>query len=389
MATPRRNDHERWLHELTSLPTAAGREDRVVRWIGEWASARGRKDKLALKPDRHGNLVISIRPSHRRTGAQRPIYFAAHMDHPAFVVREAIDTLTVLAEFRGGVSDSYFKGSRVLLQRAVGSAGKPRRGVVGALESVPDKQNYGANDGAKLARVTFFEPGEASPGDVMTWDVGPARVEGDRFQAPACDDLAGVAAAVSTLDAVLRLPRAKRPDVRLILTRAEEIGFVGAIAACKARTIPRDAMIVALENSKAYAESPVGKGPIVRVGDFTSTFDPDLTYRISRIAQRVAGKDSSFKWQRKLMPGGTCEASAYQTFGYVATCVCLPLGNYHNMNESTGHIDAETISLSDYHALVRLLVSIATDLPDPALAPPLRDRLNDLFSRRKAVLAER
>lgn len=386
MATLRQTDHERWLHELTSLPTAAGREDRVERWIGEWASARGRKDKLTIKPDRHGNLVISIRSSHRTTGKQRPIYFAAHMDHPAFVVREVIDTLTLLAEFRGGVSDSYFKGARVLLHH---NGAKPRRGVVGSLESVPDKQNYGANDGAKLARVTFFEPGEASPGDVVAWDVGPARAEGDRFQAPACDDLAGVAAAVSALDAVLRLPRAKRPDLRLILTRAEEIGFVGAIAACKARTIQRDAFIVALENSKSYPESPIGKGPIVRVGDFTSTFDPDLTYRISRIAQRIAGKDPSFKWQRKLMPGGTCEASAYQTFGYVATCVCLPLGNYHNMNESTGHIDAETISLSDYHALVRLLVSIATDLPDPALAPPLRDRLNDLFARRKAVLTER
>src|SRR5262249_28784735 len=138
-------------------------------------------------------------------------------------------------------------------------------------------------------------------------------------------------------------------DVRVLLTRAEEVGFVGAIAACKNRTVPRKSRLIALENSKSFSESPIGAGPIVRVGDRTSTFDPDLTFRISKIAEQLAARDASFKWQRKLMPGGTCEASAYQSYGFISTCVCLPLGNYHNMNEATGKIDAETISLSDFY----------------------------------------
>ena len=113
----------------------------------------------------------------------------------------------------------------------------------------------------------------------------------------------------------------------MLLTRGEEVGFLGAIGACKAGTIPRAGRIIALENSKSFAESPIGSGPIVRVGDRTSTFDPDLTYRIGRIAADITAADSTFRWQRKLMPGGTCEASAYQAYGYTATCLCLPLGN--------------------------------------------------------------
>ncbi|MEZ6210536.1 MAG: hypothetical protein R3B46_04715 [Phycisphaerales bacterium] len=31
---------EQWLLELTSIPTAAGREDRVIAWIREWVGGR-------------------------------------------------------------------------------------------------------------------------------------------------------------------------------------------------------------------------------------------------------------------------------------------------------------------------------------------------------------
>jgi endoglucanase len=178
----------------------------------------------------------------------------------------------------------------------------------------------------------------------------------------------------------------RKRDIRLLLTRAEEGGFIGAIAACKIGTIPPRARLIALENSRSFAESPIGGGPIVRVGDATSTFDPDLTYRCGKIAQQLASADPSFKYQRKLMPGGTCEASAYQAYGYTATCLCLPLGNYHNMNQTTGRIDSEHISLTDYDGLVRLLVAIDRGLDDPSLALPLRDRLDELFAHRRSVL---
>jgi endoglucanase len=217
------------------------------------------------------------------------------------------------------------------------------------------------------------------------WDVGPARIKGDRLLAPACDDVAGVAAALAAYDAMGRV----RTDVRLLFTRAEEIGFIGAIAAAKAGLIPRKARLICLENSRSYAESPIGGGPIVRVGDYTSTFDPDLTYRVGRVAAALAEKDKSFRYQRRLMPGGTCEASAFQAYGYTATCLCLPLGNYHNMNEAARggpRIDAETISIRDFDGLVRLLVAVAQQLDVPGKSPSLVQRLDELFATRGGVL---
>lgn len=383
---PSSKKHQDWLLELTAIPTASGREERVVAWVERWAASR----QLAVEPDAAGNLTIRRPGAASAAEAGRPIYFTAHMDHPAFVVIEQLDARRVRAEFRGSVHEKFFTDAAVLLHHGEET---PRRGRVIAFDNRPDKDNYGGNDGDKYLIIAFESDVNASAGDVLTWDTGAARIEGDRLFTPACDDLAGLAAAISAYDMLLDAPTpdagaggAVPADVRLLLTRAEEFGFVGAIAAMKLGTIPAGSRLIALENSKSFAESPIGGGPIVRVGDLTSTFDPGLTYRVGRIAQQIAAEDPAFKFQRKLMAGGTCEASVYQAYGQEATCVCLPLGNYHNMNDATGKIDAETISLGDYHGLVRLLARVALWLDDPAKAPDLRTRLEGLYERRRRVL---
>jgi putative aminopeptidase FrvX len=282
--------------------------------------------------------------------------------------------------------------------------GKTVKGRVVALDP-PREDRW-----ARRTTIAFARPIDARPGDVITWDTWPASIVGDRLYAPGCDDLAGVAAALGAFDSLLggnsksgnqeiRKSRNKGQaqahpaqlrgaDIRVLLTRAEEVGFIGAIGACKSRLIPKNARLICLENSKSFADSPIGGGPIVRVGDKTATFDSDLTYRVGQIAQALAAADPKFKWQRKLMPGGTCEATAFVSFGYAATCLCLPLGNYHNMNEATGKIDAETISLSDHDGLIRLLVAIGQSLDDPNQAPPFMARLEGLFAGRKGLLEE-
>jgi endoglucanase len=192
-----------------------------------------------------------------------------------------------------------------------------------------------------------------------------------------------VAAALCALDL---LKGSQRDGVRVLLTRAEEVGLIGAIGACSSGVIARNARIVALECSKSFADSPIGGGPIVRVGDRTSTFDPELTYQVGRVAAGIAAGDGGFKWQRCLMPGGTCEATAYQAFGYAATCLCLPLGNYHNMNESKGKIDSEWVSVSDFEGLVRLLVAIARDWGGVSAGSGLRVRLAGLLKSRRGLV---
>ncbi|MEX0652909.1 MAG: M20/M25/M40 family metallo-hydrolase [Phycisphaeraceae bacterium] len=363
--------HEKYLRELTSLPTAAGREGRVIAWVEAWAQRHAAP--VRLRRDRYGNLMLTRKGGPR---SDRPVVFAAHLDHPAFVVSKASDGREVQATFRGGVASSYFKGTSVRLHRAAGGA------VAGRVTALHEEE--AGRD--KRVTVRLDEATAVEPGDVITWAIPPAKVQGDRLHAPACDDLAGVAAAIAAFEQLLREKAAG--DVRVLLTRAEEIGFIGAMAACRSRIMPKGSRIVALENSRSFEDSPIAGGPIVRVGDRTSTFDPDLTYRVGKLAERLAADDVQFKWQRKLMPGGTCEASAYQALGYTATCICLPLGNYHNMNERTGRIDAEVISLADYHALVRLLVAAGTSLDDPGRSPGLKQRLDELFAQRQAVLGE-
>ncbi|MCX5662761.1 MAG: hypothetical protein NTW19_24025 [Planctomycetota bacterium] len=368
--------HRDWLLEITSLPTASGREDRVEAWVRRWAK---RHPSIEILADASGNLTVQ----RRGAASANPIYFTAHMDHPAFVVTELLDARRVRAEFRGTVHEKYFAGAAVVLYHADLPA---QPGKVVDFDNRPDKDNFGGNDSDKYLVIAFERDVVAAAGDVLTWDVGQARIEGDRLFTPACDDLAGLAAAISAYDTLLADPAQDGVDVRLLLTRAEEFGFIGAIAAMKHGTVPRGARVIALENSKSFPESPIGGGPIVRVGDFTSTFDPGLTYRVGKIAQQVAAEDASFRFQRKLMAGGTCEASVYQSYGHTATCICLPLGNYHNMNEPEGRIEAETISVNDYHGLVRLLVQVARWLDDAKKAPDLRERFDGLYERRKRVL---
>ncbi len=376
----------RWLLELTGLPTAAGCERHVIQWVHRWAAER---PGIAISTDAHGNLMLE------RSGdaggpaaATRPelILFTAHMDHPAFVVSEpAHDSPELRAEFRGGVLEAFFQGSAVLLHRGR----RPLRGRVTHYQP-PDPQRE--HDG--IATIRFDSPITAEAGDILTWDLPAPRIRGDRLYAPACDDLAAVAAALAALD---RLGEAAwHRNVRVLLTRAEEVGFIGAMAACHNRFIPPRARVIALENSRSFRESPIGAGPIVRVGDRTSTFDPDLTHRLGQIAEQLSAERPDFKWQRKLMAGGTCEATAFQQLGHTATCLCLPLGNYHNMADRgrqhaprPPRIAAETISLNDYFNLIHLLTAIAHQLDATDTLPPLRTRLDALYTRRIGLLSGR
>ncbi len=369
-ATTLRAPERRALLELTGLPTAAGREDRVIAWIERWAK---RRRQVELKRDEFGNMLL------QRVGArgQKPIVFTAHLDHPAFVVN-LLAGPQVGAEFRGGVEERYFQGASVVLHHGDGPAQRGR---------IVSVQNRRAKDEDRRVVVRFDAPPTASIADVLTWDLPEPQVRDGHLHAPAVDDLAGVAAALAAFDRLLKSRRKRPADVRVLLTRAEEVGFVGAIAACRSGLIPAQARLVALEMSRSFAESPIGAGPIVRVGDRTSTFDPGLTYDVARIAQSLADRDPAFRWQRRLMPGGTCEATAYQTYGFTSTCLCLPLGNYHNMNEHTQRVAPEVISIKDYAHLVALLVEVGRGLENQQRKAALRTRLDRLFDQRRALLS--
>ncbi len=406
-----RETHLRWLLELTQIPTAAGREWRVVDWLTRWAAAR---PDLALTPDAAGNLTIMPRSPWGSGGP--PLLITAHLDHPAFVVDRVVAPTIVELAFRGGVMEGYFEQAAVVIHTG-GRDGVPGRRVRAMLTGVCSPK--GAPFTQYLAEIVHDDSHDdelsVRIGDVATWDLPPAEIDAQGIvHTHACDDLAAAAAAVSAFE-VLRSAHAageKSEDVRLLFTRSEEIGFTGAIAACKLGTIPDGSRVLALENSRSFADSPIGAGPIVRVGDRMSIFDPKLTAACARRAEELAGAPATpastqrsgppgkWQWQRKLMAGGSCEATVFCAFGHQATCLCLPLGNYHNMSHlaevqagthdraalGPPRVAREFIHRDDYFGLIDLLVAIGRDLPAADPAMPIIEKL---YVKHAAVLEER
>jgi putative aminopeptidase FrvX len=381
-----RRAREKWLLELTATPTAAGCEQLVMRWIERWVAARR---NLALSRDGAGNLLISRasrsrrRPT-RRAGAPEPLFITAHLDHPAFVVLAVREREAVL-EFRGGVHDPYFDRARIQIHTQDGTV---RRARIVSLD--PEARPF-----KTVVATLDTGAGAVAPGDVGRWVFGGAakvpRISGGLLHTYACDDLAGVVAALSAFDIIRR--RRGLEHVGLLFTRAEEVGFIGAIAACQRRSVPKNARLICLETSRSFADSPIGGGPIVRVGDRSSVFEPTLTNTVSALVQAHADATPGFRWQRKLMPGGTCEATTFSVYGYRSTCLCLPLGNYHNMVDIDGvtagtrpaRTGPEFISLDDFHGLVETLVLCATQL-DRGARTSLRDRMEGLMREYGGVL---
>ena len=363
--TAQRKKHLQWLCELTAIPTAAGKEDRVIAWVRAWAKKR---TNLKLSADKAGNLILRPRAKSKNRGVH-PVYITAHLDHPAFVVRcinsrRNKNSGTVELEFRGGVQNPYFDKAKIII---FDQDDKPHRATIFRLDSKAKP--------FKIAHARLNKKTEAiRPGDVGRWAFSgkgaTPTIDKGILHTPACDDLAAVAVALATLDVLHR--RKSMEHVGVLLTRAEEIGFIGAIAACKARSVPRSSRLICLENSRSYPESPIGAGPIVRVGDRISVFDPRLTNRISLIMGEYAKRNPRYKWQRKLMPGGACEATTFSTYGYESTCLCLPLGNYHNMRDvdsvlagkRPAKVGPEYISVDDYHGLIEMLIISITQLDD-------------------------
>ncbi len=364
---------------LTGLPTAAGCEDRVIEWVTEWV---GQRRTLGLRRDGAGNLVITVR---RAPESAKPIFITAHLDHPAFVVRRCLDERTVELEFRGGVHDPYFNDAVIEI---FDGAGMRHRAAVTRLD--PHARPF------KRVVASLRKPSPVAPGDVARWALrgrgAKPTIAAGHLYAPACDDLAGVAAALCTLD-VLRT-RSSGARVGVLLTRAEEIGFLGAIAACKRRTVPRRARLICLENSRSYPESPIDAGPILRVGDKLSVFSPALTNRLSLLLTEYQRDNPRFKAQRKLMPGGTCEASTFSAYGYESTCLCLPMGNYHNMLDIDGVLAGarpartgpEYISMADFHGLIELLVHFARRLDSPRTRG-ITDLMEDRYRKHGRLLS--
>ncbi|MBE7462725.1 MAG: hypothetical protein HS116_04430 [Planctomycetes bacterium] len=344
-AHPRLNAWLKLAQGLLECPTAALREDLPAAHVAAFAHAR---PALFLKRDAVGNLLVGY-PGNG-AGAKAPIVLVAHLDHPGFWI-EAIRGRTVELLFKGGVRlEHAVKGAPLAFYRR----GEAKPTGFGKLE-----KSIGAN-GRVVSATARIERGTAECGGFTMWDFPGFSVRGGKIVSRCCDDLLGAAAAMCVLD---ELARSKPKGVAAwgLFTRAEEIGFYGALWAVKERWIPREARVISLECSRALAVAPQGAGPVVRVGDSASLFDPPFTEALRQACVRVQKEDPSFLYQRKLMDGGACEATAFCSAGYRSSGICVPLGNYHNQTGLDGGkkgIGPESVAVSDFAGEVRLLLEL-------------------------------
>ena len=304
-------------------PTAPFHEGRVRAAIASLLSAC---PHVETKTDEFGNLIAHYTNPAAGAGREAPTAghryaFCAHMDHPGWV-QPADDGAPW--RFLGGVPADYQSANR--------------------------------------EHIKSFD-------DFAMWDLPECEVRDERIHSRACDDLIGCAVIVSAIERVEQAGFSG--ECYGLFTRAEEVGFAGAIAMAGSGWLREAGLtVISLETSAERPPAKMGEGPIVRVGDKTSIFDGTVAAELA-----AAAADAGITVQRCLMSGGTCEATPFRLYGIRCGALCVALGNYHNCAPDR-LIDSEFVSVADVEGLTALCAELV--LRGPALADPdaaLRARL--------------
>ena len=371
-----------FLRDLFSQPTSPFRESLVV--------ARVRKEldgaKVPYFLDAIGNIVVGTQSEKEylkllRTPSKEPLRVViAHLDHPGFHGVEWLAADRLKIKWHGGSPISHLEGASVWIADASGFLdlkGKMTQVTMmatGRPAIVHAQITFHGTD----ARSRFSDAKRLFGGFGFR---APVWEEGSLLYTKAADDLGGVFAIVSTAIDIWtdKKQRKERASFIGLLTRAEEVGFIGAIAHFNQGILQkakRPVLAVSLETSRALPGAEIGKGPVVRLGDRATVFDAGAL----RVLTEVATKVLPGKHQRRIMDGGTCEATAATAFGLKAIGISIPLGNYHNQSFEGGPDSAgpdgpapEFIDKGDIEGMIALCKGLLA--PGLAWADPWKTRV--------------
>lgn len=334
------------LKDILRQPAAPFREHHVARCVSRHLSAAG----VPHFEDPAGNLVLGAaseaaykRLLHRRvTGRERhePVrIFIAHMDHPGFHGVKWLGPNRLAVKWHGGSPLKHLSGARLWLaddEGEITGAGiratlhKPSLLKAGWAMDTAEVRFHGSHGLAMAGRY----PGRRAK-DLFGAFAFRAHcwTSGKRLYTRAADDLVGVFSIVATaMD--LQRRRSAAPFIGL-LTRAEEVGFVGAVQHFELGWLQdarRPLLCISLEASRTLPGARIGKGPVVRLGDRRTPFHSGALQVLSSLAEKVLPGAH----QRRLMDGGACEATAATAWGLPTVGITLPLGNYHNQGFEGG-----------------------------------------------------
>ncbi len=255
-------------------------------------------------------------------------FFIAHTDHPGFHAIEWKGKNQLKIRWFGGSPIQKLIGAKVWLADANGYL------CEGKIKQVKiHKLKYAMETGVvelpkncpELRDVTQIFGGFAFRKPI--WN------QGKTWYTKAADDLVG-AGVITYLSSQLKKEGSDSHFIGL-LTRAEEVGLLGAASHLEMgwfKEGKRPRIWVSLETSRTLPGAHFGKGPVVRLGDRGSIFHTDSSEVMRQVAVEKLGK----KFQRRVMDGGNCEATAVLVYGEKAIGISIPLGNYHNQSFEGG-----------------------------------------------------
>jgi endoglucanase len=321
----------RRLERILEIPTAPFREQAVVDHLLAVCDRAG----IACFVDPIGNVVVGARDRvHYRklvtARTKEPLrVFIAHMDHPGFHGLRWLRSGHLAARWHGGSPVKHLRGADLWLADASGYVGSAKIATAKI-----HKAGYAMTDvkirvdDADLRRLDPFRLFGGFRFRKPVWR------NGKRIYTKAADDLVGVFAILETARELVR--RRSRAPFLGLLTRGEEVGFVGAVEHFQLgwlqRGVRRPIVCVSLETSRTLPGAIIGKGPVVRLGDRNTVFDPAGLRVLGDVAQKVLPG----RHQRRIMDGGSCEATAAIAWGLPAIGLSVPLGNYHNQGYEGG-----------------------------------------------------
>ncbi len=345
--------------KLFEIPTSPFHEKYVLREI----EGLLKKHKISYFFDSAGNLIAGAKS--QRSLPKNGIAFVAHTDHPGFHFTLLEPAQKITAIWMGGGPLTQMVGSPVAAHN-FHSPSKKYSGVITAFE--PGNHREGIEFEIKFKKLLM-------PGDYFgAFDFAGFKLKTSKIITKAADDLAGC---VMALGALIDL-RKKSKNVVAVFTRAEEVGFVGCLHLLKKKVLPQSMHVISLEASKTLPGALLGEGPVIRLGDASTLFDSKFSLFISKIAQELKAKDPTFKFQKRIMDGGSCEATAFSQFNYTTMGLAVPLENYHNMGKKGAA--PEIIHSADMENGRKLLTQVGLNLTRISqVSTELKTRLTDNF----------
>lgn len=345
------------LQRFLAQPSAPFREAHVAQTLCEHFE----RERIPHFVDPIGNIVVGVATQKeylqriRRVSREPLRVFISHMDHPGFHGERWLAPKRLRIQWHGGSPIKKLDGARVWIADASGWRGS------GILKKVKMRPSGRAIESAEVAvtdATLSQEPAKAFFGGFQFR--APVWRQGKLVYTKAADDLVGAFATASLAMKLYRSRRAGHENFIGLLTRAEEVGFIGAIGHFELgwlQKAKRKVLCVSLETSRTLPGADIGKGPVVRLGDRATVFDASAL----RVFRAIAQKTLPGKHQMRVMDGGTCEGTAATAYGFASIGISIPLGNYHNQSFQGGPDSRgpdgpapEFVHLDDIEGLLKL-----------------------------------